>query len=608
MSCPQHTDEMLRRWIYRALTCLAMVGTLAACAPSDPQSSSDVAEDFPAPPPPEAPKTSKKGPLGIQWQSQSERATIKPLQLSILGGALADGLLVLDVQFVNVSETSFVLAGELSGNDFLLREVGGGISTPKTFSDSLQRIDTGDGIGPGERRFGTVTFDAPSSEVFELYFSDFSPISIERQVLAVGGRADLPDPPPSPVDEPEDTGDGDTPSLRIQESILAAQATALERFDVEGYLATFVAGAHHHESKIMHGLRSLPLASVDITPIDPAQAALTDAQLGSGLTLAELVYRLDGHGEDNPFVHQLLIAWEKPWGRWHIAGIADLGDRPLMWRRGELAVHRTNHFLLYTQPSESDALVDLAVDTEAAYASLLSQGLPLDPGYVVYLVADGQEFRAVTGRSDALGVAVARYLRMPDGTTTVDSRGFYINGPIFAQRPDDPWAAELRATTVTHELVHLALSNDTRPHTPIWLSEGMAVYFSNDMSYDASRDLVARSLDDLDLERLTTAAELGNHGAARVGDAYLYSGLAVTYLVENYGRQEIFDLYAAYASTPPGEFVSLASSTAAPADASESSHAALALRTTNRLFEARFGMDLDTFDAKFKAWLRQRFP
>ena len=577
------------------------------------------------------------------WRSRSERATLKPLEMAILGGALADGQLVLDVQFVNRSE-SFVLAGDLGGEDFLLWEVGGAIHPPSTFSDSLRVLDDGGGIAPGDKVFGTVTFPAPETEQFELHFTDFEPIGMTRaafgvrpvsQSLGAGPGAAGESVSRNEADEVEGFGvsapgrgmvddgqladraeDGEVAAL---DGLLDRQARALERYDLEGYLETFAPSAHERERTIFHRIRELPLVAVELERLTAP---------GSGGVEVEMRYRLDGLGEDNPFVHTLRFGFEQDAEGVRITRIDEApidaaGGRPVPWRAGDLVLHRSHHFLLVTHPSLRGDLVDLASDAEAAYASLLSQGFPLDTGYAVHLVADLQLYTAVAGRPRSLGVAVARYATDGAGTTRVDSRAFYINGTVFSNRGRNREVARVRHLTVTHELVHLALAADTRPTTPIWLKEGVAVLFSGDLDYDRTSELVARGLERLDLERMTRAATLGEHDAVgqQTADEYLYAGQVARYLLEQGGQESLLDFYRAFARVSPAELArlvlsnqevqrqALAGLTTSPSSSEASRlEATLTEALTRELLQTHFGFDVGELDAEVRDWLRLRHP
>lgn len=375
--------------------------------------------------------------------------------------------------------------------------------------------------------------------------------------------------------------------------LLAEQASAIERYDFDAYLATFTAERRQAEGAIFRRLRQLPLVEVEMQIEEAAPPASTADERRR----VDLRYRFAGHA-DNPFHHVLDVAFVRRGGVWRVGTIDDRGGRPVPWRQGELAVHRTHHFLISTHPRLRSDLIELAADAEAAYAALYQRGLPLAAGYVVRFAAGAEEFRRVAGvsRPNVLGVAVARYV-LEGGRTTVDSRALYVNGPLFTERARLHLTPEARRATVTHELVHLALAAWTRPFTPPWLKEGTAVYFSGDLSFDANRALVRRGLDHLSLERMTRAAALGEHDATgrQAADEYLFAGNVVAYLVAEHGVESLLELYRSYAERPFPR---------PPAGAGAAG--VLAASTTEEVLGRRYGLSVASLEAAVKEWLAVR--
>jgi hypothetical protein len=236
---------------------------------------------------------------------------------------------------------------------------------------------------------------------------------------------------------------------------------------------------------------------------------------------------------------------------------------------------------------------------------LSRQGLPLESGYVLNFVAGEEMFVRLAGHPAALGVAVGRYTPTLTGYR-VDSRAIFVNGPVFARRRGA--AAELRRTTVTHELVHLALAEVSRPYTPAWLKEGVAVYYSERPDEDTLRRLVRGGLDRFQLDAMTRAAALGEHdsGGATAAAEYLFSGQVVAWLVEHGGREKLLRFYGSFVEIPslpaaPRSFSSMLrifDTTAVGGRASMASAVAL---------EAPYGLCMGNLEEEVKQWLELRF-
>jgi hypothetical protein len=541
-----------------------------------------------------------------------------------------DGLR-LKVSFVNRSENSFAIAGDLGGASFRLLEVGGKEHRPLAWSDELDRLDGGEALAPGAERHGWVTFRRPAGEIFELRFGVFEAIflnlrdfnagsdkavqqdtgqqrSLQQHETVLTGPLFLGESKGTRSDlEKVDSGmvGNNAEDLLIRAS-LEAQAHAMRGYDLDAYLKTFVPEVHEAERHTFLRLRPFPFSNVWIKPTlgkDLRRAA------GSRLHVqVELGYQLEGVPPDNPFVHRLLYVFVSSEDGLLIEAImAREGDLPV-WRQGDLVLHRSNHFLVLTQPSLRDDLVELAADAEAAWAKLKQQGLSMDSGYVLHFVARADVFRRLGGHPRALGVAVARYTLTAEGYT-VDSRAIYVNGPVFARRRGA--AADIRRTTVTHELVHLALAEESRPFTPAWLKEGVAVFFSEDVSYDAKRWLVQGGLDRFRLPAMTRATALGNHdsGGSTAAAEYLFSGEVVAWLVQEKGWERLLQLYRSYSQVPA---TSMLGASAAQQQTRRRVFdtdpvGTLATELTESALKKYYGLDLESLEKAVKERLRVRY-
>lgn len=112
--------------------------------------------------------------------------------------------------------------------------------------------------------------------------------------------------------------------------------------------------------------------------------------------------------------------------------------------------------------------------------------------------------------------------------------------------------------TIRHELVHLALARETRPFTPIWLVEGAAVYFANQLTPDARRRLVEDGkLDSLSLEQLTGEESLGSYDllGQYVAYEYIFSGETVRYLIDTYGSDSFWEFYGYFSNIPTDRII-----------------------------------------------------
>ena len=195
----------------------------------------------------------------------------------------------------------------------------------------------------------------------------------------------------------------------------------------------------------------------------------------------------------------------------------------------------TPHFLIFTRPEAAAEQAILQQEVENAYETLAMRGLPLQSRYVAFFSGADERFAELTGTSGSqlLGVALARF-DVGGEKIVVQSHAFYINGRAFSNyanrlSPDD------RQVTITHELVHLALSQFSRPFTPPWLAEGMAVFYAGQDTLEERKALVENGgLEKVNLEELTAAISLGEHDVLgqRASTEYRYAGATIAYLMK----------------------------------------------------------------------------
>lgn len=576
-----------------------------------------IACDPPNPPTAAPPATQQVPPSGGQappkWHAGTERPALRPVRLEVTAARLGHDELHLDLLFVNTSDRSFAVAGELGAEAFRLVEPEGRILTPQGWSPELERLDDGGGLAPGTERGGWVSFPRPVGERLELRLDAFEPIILERRHLQKGpveGRpanapSASPSPPATPRVETNDLQAANGGEGRRVQALLQTQAQALTSYDLNAYLSTFLPAAHEVERRAFLHLRPLPVEAVQLELTK--NTTLRRADGGRLQATVDLVLRLEGIPPDNPFVYSLRYVFAPTVDGLLVEAIqAGEGESP-MWRRGELVLHRTNHFLILTEPVLRGDLVDLAADAEAAWARLQQKGLPLESGYVLHFVARADEFRRLAGHPAALGVAVGRYTLTAEGYE-VDSRAIYVNGPVFTQRRGV--AAEIRRTTVTHELVHLALAEDSRPFTPAWLKEGVAVYFSEDVSFDANRRMVQGGLERFRLPEMTRAAALGQHdaGGSVAAAEYLFSGNVVAWLAQKHGLETLLEFYGTYAEVPPSVVLGLP--TVQPRSwwrvFDTDPVGTLTTELTENALGQHFGLDLESLETQVKDWLGLR--
>jgi len=494
------------------------------------------------------------------------------------------------VAFCNITRSGWVLNEGPDGSDARLLDAEGTALAPTAVSAELRSsIAPPGGWKPGAEHVGEVVFPRPALPgPWRFVFPHFDALLLETDgqglvaaAVAVTGEASA----PAPRTDRQDAVY--TQLLRL----LQRQARALLAPDPAAYAATFAPRLQEGQRRFAKRVASLPLESYALEPSPDAN--LKPGADGRLSRVAVIVrYRLRGVPPDNEFVNSLRYDFE-PSGdsAWRVSRVSADRNAPF-WQLGPVEVRDTPHFLLLTRPAGAVARSTLSTETEAAYARLQALGLPLAERYVGHVTATQSEFGSLAGRdANTAGVATWRYDIASD-RVKVYSRTFYLNGAALSRRGAS--AAE-RRTTIVHELVHLALADDTRPITPPWVTEGMAVHFSGETTAEARRQLVADGLDRVSLKLLTRTERLGLPRSGLAADSrqarfeYDYAGQAISYLMAAVGPEAVLAFYRAYRDLPID-----------PDGKSPDRRA----EATEQVLRGHFGRDLATLDREVKRWLR----
>jgi hypothetical protein len=455
---------------------------------------------------------------------------------------------------VNVGRQGYDLLIGPRGEDARLLDAEGTQYEPSDVDQAFDRsIAPEGGWQPGQEHSGTISFPLPAApQELRFVFPQYDAISLtldasgvaETRITSASGGAPQPTPTPDAAE---------TAFIEI-EALLREQAEALRTGDEAAYLATFDPALHPEQRAILARVGQMPIIS--LTMALAPDADLDDAEQGSLDDVGvELGYALESIDADNPFAHQLDYDLRREGDQWLVGGV-EAEENPPFWQNGDVVLRETPHFLIFARPEAEGELATLEQEAEAAYAELQGRGLPLDARYVTYFTNNRDDFEELTGATSnlILGMALSRYQFVGD-TVTTTSRAFYINGEAFV---DERMATEpnARQTTIAHELAHLVLGRATRPFTPIWLVEGAAVYYSEELG-DDKRQLVRESgrLEGLSLETLTGQSSLGEHDftGQQAGAEYLFSGFTFAYLVATYGEERTLEFYRSFAEVPAAD-------------------------------------------------------
>ena len=542
-------------------------------------------------------------PMGEYSLSTAVRSTEKalaPVSLEVRSVTVTTTTLAFDLSFVNLQRQSYRVRG-IDGTDAWLLGGDGTQYRPITVTDSLQQsITPGDAWRPGGENRGKLIFPRPTMmEGVRFIFASYETLVVS--FAPDGAVAAHVASSPSTARTPVPTAASTETTFVDLTRLLDEEARALLVSDVDAYLSTLVPSAHAEGRALLERRQPVPLASYELQ-IAP-DATLDTA--GTGVLRdveVDVHYSLRDVPGDSRFIGSLRYDFQRDGTRWKIRAVAP-GQTPPFWQTGDVLLHTTEHFLIFARPTLVQELTVLEQEAEAAYEALRDRGLALEPRYVAYFAATTEDFRTLTGRSTGVvGVAFWQYEVNGDAFAVL-SRAFYLNAAAFADR-----TADARRATITHELVHLTLADQTRPFTPAWLKEGIAVYFEDQDVVAARRQLInSGMLEQFSLATLTPNGSLLDHAEQpdRIGYAYVYGGAAIEYLVQRFGEAAVLALYRSYTEIPADEVRTMMP--AAIAEDGTDGSAIVVERSAARTDEVLvrfFGMNTVQLDAAVKEWLR----
>jgi hypothetical protein len=545
------------------------------------------------------------GEYPIDQNLRSAEDALRKVELQVRSLQVTEDAVILNVAFTNTDRQGYDLILGPDGTDARLLDGEGSQYEPTEVSDSLETsIAPENGWLPGQANEGTLTFERPAAlQELRFIFPNYDALTLrfdqsgiaEASVTSPTGGAPQPTPVPSASEL----------AFAEIEQLLASQSNALLAGDAAMYLNSFAPEAQEEQRRILERVAQMPLVSYTLR-LAPDAEIPDDAGDTLEDVAVEMSYGLRGISDDNPFDHEAVYSFTRAGGSWQISSI-EFDENPPFWIGGDVQMRETPHFLIFVRPEAAGELATLEQEAEAAYAALQARNLPLEPKYVAYFTSTQDDFAELTGRASnrVLGIALSRYQFNGD-EIAVSSRAFYINGEAFTNeaRPIPP---EERQTTITHELVHLALSRETRPFTPLWIVEGAAVYYSEDLGGDKRQLLLENNrLDNVALGALTTAGTLGEHDflGEQTSVEYTFSGETFAYLVETFGEAKTLEFYRAYAQVPSAD-VRDKMPRFGSAFLADSVFADLRAELTEQYVQQSFGISLAQLDADVKTWLRE---
>ncbi|MDH6575104.1 hypothetical protein [Kitasatospora sp. MAP5-34] len=413
-----------------------------------------------------------------------------------------------------------------------------------------------------------------------------SPLSRRAALLlAAGGLAQLSLPPGrSAATAAPPTGAAGVGQRPAVQALLDARAEALLGLDRAGLLATVAPAARPAQQAAYDRLAQVPFAALDyrltaFTEPEPEHGS----EPGHGWQLtatAELGYRLRDN-DDFPAVFTRTLTFVRSGSGWLLSGDEPAGAAAL-WDLGAVRVARGAHSLL----------LGLADDSALARTvKLLDRAVPAvsevwGSGWAGRLVAElpgsEQQFAQLLGvrADDYQGIAAVTTAAAGAPHRTAADR-VLINPDAYAILSDLG-----RRVVTTHETTHVATRADTKPWTPLWLSEGVADYTGYRGTGRSPRQVAPELAKDIQAGRLPRALPADADfaaGSTGIAQAYELGWAACGLIAADWSEQRLVQLYRAVGARPPG------------ADRDQ---------WLDGLFRAQLGLGLDEFLKRWIASLR----
>lgn len=559
------------------------------------------------------------GDYDIYAEATSSMQELKPLVLHVRTINLTEDSLNLHIGFSNNTLQRFGLLSGPNGRNAWLLDNAQRQYTPDSVSETLRDLITPkQGIAPGEEYEGTLTFPRPS-DLTELQFvlEPYAPIIVRFGPNGISEVSSAPQQEAANAATAPSTSSSGVQAYREISTLLDQAASAVLNVEKELYVSSFTSTMQDWHRNVHDRLHKLPLTSFEMELLVPAQLEGIDVQTSDSVSTpnidVQLKYRLSNISTDNPFVYDFVASFARVDGQWMITKFDPKRNQPFWWIT-DFSLHDSAHFLIFTRPDSAQNLANLQAEVERSYASLQARGIPLEEKYVAYFTGENDSLYALTGMANThlVGVALSRYdingrdIGNGDRTIKAINRAFYVNSEQFAlNQAIDANSATLRQSIITHELVHLAFAHSARPFTPPWLSEGIAVYYSEQFVLeDARRYHQQGYFDQINLSNLTGLETLGDHDL--VGEAtemrYIYSSAVVNYLIETYGEDMVRTLFRAYASIP-ADYIEQQMPAEQDASSTRVAFRQMSIELTNGYVATYLGLTLPELDQRVKEWL-----
>ena len=507
--------------------------------------------------------TEKRSPLNFDVTPSAEQLAIFPMRLHSF--VLREDALEVVLSFHNSSRFPVTWKGKLNGNMGRMITAHGDLLVPQEVSDSLQHrlAPPGKTWAAGEDNVGWIRFPLPNAQSAEqllFSFPGYPPIRCtydrEQRIWQAAARAK---PAGAPTTKVEETLNEERTYADLKRFWEDATGE-LARHKYATFLQRFRGEALRDQRTSITNWSVLPVTSVRFK-VPEFQRVRPDAGgILKGMRV-EMHYTLATLPVENVFIAQLECDMRRDEnGAWVVNETRYPRLKPF-WLLGYTSFGLSEHFIVFHRSlinAHKQALLALA-QMERSHDILSRTGLPVKPHYAAFLVAVREDFEKLTEHDpdNYSGVATASYLRREDRVVVIN-QAMYLNDYRFfnLQRA---WGVQDRQVTIQHEMVHLALADITRPWTPPWLVEGVAMHFASQCDAFTRKNLRHAMTPAISLPHLSILSHLGTdtNDATKLMAEYQFSGETVQWLGKKYGENAVLRLYAGYATPIPGNIATL---------------------------------------------------
>ncbi|MEM7147794.1 MAG: hypothetical protein AAF591_22015 [Verrucomicrobiota bacterium] len=575
----------------------------------------------PATAPTLTPVPSTTAPLNLEPNEvlTNTRDNLAVVRLHVLGLAvLPGGEIQCDIAFENAAHRDLTFASQLSGYDCYLIDAHQALRRPVAVSDSLsQNIGPKNGHWPaGTMHKGWVRYQVDSPHALQslaFSFPEFNSLVAKFDESQNTYNFSIQSRPG------HETATANSPLVAASEIFhelsifFQALNNRLNERQYEAFLSPFspTTGARQAMSDFLVLVGKVPVHNLQFRL--PKEQDLRPNSQGH---LEELVVYMHYNVADiSPSLiakFRAKMARDNDSSSWIINEL--IPDRLLpFWVLGYNGTRNTDHFLLFYRPDSvsDDKIGKAARQVEKAYQSLSKiKGLRLAPRYPAFFIDRQDDFAHITGRDPSRVTGAVSAITETDGDRfVVMSGGLYINDFNFLS-PSNTWGASERESTITHELVHLALSPYTRPFMPLWVVEGTAVHFA-DQNNSFTRQALKNSgvLGSLNLAQLTRAVSTNTSVIGSLGgdkNYYMFSGEIVSYLIRTYGEERFLDFYRAFADYTPSQLRQISETELGQDKMSPLKYPLLGYHLTQKLVRNHFNTTLEEIDSQVKAYIYRK--